>query len=152
MKTARIWAVRPKTRYASSGDINIAYQVFGNGPIDLVLIPGLVSHLELLWELPDVARFYEDLAAFSRVILFDKRGTGMSDRDVGAPTLEERMDDVRAIMDAAGSERAVIHGVSEGGPMGALFAATFPERTSHLILIWDISSSHCCSRLARYSC
>ena len=123
----------PKTRYARSGDISIAYQALGEGP-DLVLIPGIYGHLEIQWEFPSVSQFFQRLASFSRVLIFDKRGTGMSDRDVGIPTLEERMDDVRAVMDAVGAERAAIHGASEGGPMGALFAATCPERTSHLIL------------------
>ena len=125
--------VTPKTQYARSGDVSIAYQVFGEGP-DIVFIPGVYGHLEMQWEFPDVPQFFERIASFSRVIVFDKRGTGMSDRDVGIPTLEERMDDVRAVMDAVGSERAAIHGASEGGPMGVLFAATYPERTSHLML------------------
>jgi pimeloyl-ACP methyl ester carboxylesterase len=104
------------TRYAKSGDVNIAYQVVGEGPVDLVCVPGWVSHVELAWELPDLAAGFERLASFSRVILFDKRGTGMSD-PVPAdelPTLEQRMDDVRAVMDAVGSERAAIFGASEG--------------------------------------
>jgi class 3 adenylate cyclase len=119
------------TRYAKSGEVNIAYQVLGKGPVDLVYVPGWVSHVELAWELPDLAAGFERLASFSRVILFDKRGTGMSD-PVPAdelPTLEQRMDDVRAVMDAVGSERAVIFGASEGGNMSMLFAATYPERT-----------------------
>ncbi len=124
----------PKTRYARSGDVSIAYQVVGDGPIDVVWVPGIYSHLELQWTDPTWSQFMESLAAFSRLILFDKRGTGMSDRDVGIATLEERMDDVRAVMDAAGSERAAIYGASEGGPMAALFAATYPERTTALVL------------------
>ena len=121
----------PDTRYAKSGDVNIAYQVFGDGPVDLVYVPGWVSHVELAWELPDLAGGFERLASFSRVILFDKRGTGMSD-PVPAdqlPTLEQRMEDVRAVMDAVGSEHAAIFGASEGGNMSMLFAATYPERT-----------------------
>jgi class 3 adenylate cyclase len=124
-------AITPDTRYAKSGDVNIAYQLFGDGPVDLVYVPGWVSHVELAWELPDLAGGFERLASFSRVILFDKRGTGMSD-PVPAdelPTLEQRMDDVRAVMDAVGSERAAIFGASEGGNMSMLFAATYPERT-----------------------
>lgn len=122
------------TRYARSGEVSIAYQVVGDGPIDMVLVPGMYSHLEFQCTDPSFARFTENLAAFSRLILFDKRGTGMSDRDVGVATLEERMDDVRAVMDAAGSERAVIYGASEGGAMAMLFAASYPERTTALVL------------------
>src|SRR3972149_5634347 len=121
----------PETRYARSGDVYIAYQVVGDGPRDLVFVMGWVTHLELFWDEPSVVRFMERLASFSPLILFDKRGTGVSDRVPLSelPTLEQRMDDVRAVMDAAGSERAAIFGVSEGGPMSALFAATYPERT-----------------------
>jgi pimeloyl-ACP methyl ester carboxylesterase len=128
--------MQPVTRYAKSGVVNIAYQVVGDGPRDLVFVMGWVSHLELFWDEPTVARFMERLASFSRLILFDKRGTGMSDRvPIDAlPTLEQRMDDVRAVMDAAGSERAILFGVSEGGPMTALFAATYPERTAALVI------------------
>ena len=122
-----------KTRYARSGEVSIAYQVVGDGPIDLVWVPGIYSHLEFQLTDPSYAEFVKSLAAFSRLILFDKRGTGMSDRDVGIATLEERMDDVRAVMDAAGSERAAIYGASEGGPMAALFAATYPERATALV-------------------
>jgi class 3 adenylate cyclase len=123
------------TRYAKSGDVSIAYQVVGEGPIDIVLIPIWVSHLEYAWEEPSLARFYRRLASFSRLILFDKRGTGLSDRvgDVHLPTLEERMDDVGAVMDAVGSERAAMFGVHEGAAMSALFAATHPERVSTLV-------------------
>src|SRR5438067_12977370 len=124
----------PKTQYARSGDIRIAYQVVGSGPFDLVFVPGFVSNLDLIWEDADWAHFFSRLAAFSRLIVFDKRGTGLSDRDVGIATLEERMDDVRAVMDAAGSDRAALFGVSEGGPMSLLFAATYPERTQALVL------------------
>ena len=104
--------------------MRIAYQVVGSGPVDLVFVPGFVSNIELFWEIPEWAQFFGRLAAFSRLILFDKRGTGLSDRVAGIATLEERMDDVRAVMDAAGSERAALFGISEGGPMSLLFAAT----------------------------
>lgn len=120
--------------YARSGDVHIAYQVTGDGPFDLVLVPGFFSHLELGWDHPDHARFLDRLGSFARLIRFDKRGTGLSDRSVGLPDLETRMDDVRAIMDAAGSERAALFGYSEGGPMSALFAGTYPERTRALVL------------------
>jgi pimeloyl-ACP methyl ester carboxylesterase len=123
-----------ETRYTRSGDVHIAYQVVGDGPIDLVFSPSPVSNLEVGWDWPPFARFLGRLASFSRLILFDKRGTGLSDRVTDAATLEERMDDVRAVMDAAGSERAAIFGSSEGGPMALLFAATYPERVSSLIL------------------
>ena len=121
----------PETRYAKSGGVNIAHQVVGAGPGDLVYVPGWVSHVELAWELPDLARGFKRLASFARLILFDKRGTGMSDPlpTDELPTLEQRMDDVRAVMDAVGSERAAIFGASEGGNMSMLFAATYPERT-----------------------
>jgi class 3 adenylate cyclase len=123
----------PRTRYAKSGEVHIAYQVLGDGPIDLLWVPGFVSHLEYDWEHPRPARFFRRLASFSRLIRFDKRGTGLSDR-VAIPTLEERMDDVRAVLDATGSSRAALIGVSEGGPMSLLYAATYPERTSALVL------------------
>ena len=123
--------VAPGTRYARSGAVNIAYQVVGDGPVDLVYVPGWVSHVELAWELPELVSGFERLASFSRLILFDKRGTGMSDpvpaREL--PTLEQRMDDVRAVMDAVGSARAAVFGASEGGTMSMLFAATYPDRT-----------------------
>ena len=121
-------------RYARSGDVNIAYQVTGDGPFDLVLVPGFFSHLEIDWEHPVHARFLERLGSFARLIRFDKRGTGLSDRGVGLPDLETRMDDVRAVMDAVGSEQAALFGYSEGGPMSILFAATYPERTRALVL------------------
>ena len=124
----------PRTLYTKSGDVTIAYQVLGNGPTDLVYAPGWLSNVEYGWESPDFARFFKHLSSFCRLILFDKRGTGMSDREVGFPTLEQRTDDIRAVMDAVGSERATLFGVSEGGNMSALFAATYPERTSALIL------------------
>jgi pimeloyl-ACP methyl ester carboxylesterase len=124
---------RPETRYAKSNHINIAYQVIGRGPIDIVYVPGWVSHLEYGWESPIVANFYRRLASFSRLILFDKRGTGLSDQTSDLPTLEQRMDDVRAVMEAADSSRAVVFGMSEGGNMSLVFAATYPERTVALI-------------------
>jgi pimeloyl-ACP methyl ester carboxylesterase len=122
------------TRYAKSGDVSIAYQVVGDGPLDLVFVMGWVSHLDWFWEEPRFARFLRRLAGFSRLILFDKRGTGLSDRAVGLPPLEQRMDDVRAVLDAVGSERTALFGISEGGPLCALFAATYPERTSALVM------------------
>jgi pimeloyl-ACP methyl ester carboxylesterase len=127
----------PETSYARSGDVNIAYQVVGDGPLDLVYVPGWVSNIELMWEEPAMARFLERLASFSRLILFDKRGTGLSDRvsNDKLPTLEERMDDVRAVLEAVGSERAALFGHSEGGNMCVLFAATYPERTAALITL-----------------
>jgi pimeloyl-ACP methyl ester carboxylesterase len=125
----------PETHYARSGDVNIAYQVVGQGPIDLVFVMGWVSHLECFWTEPTFARFLNRLSEFSRLILFDKRGTGLSDRVTTLPTLEQRMDDVRAVMAAAGSRQAVLLGVSEGGPMCSLFATTYPERTRALIMI-----------------
>ena len=121
-------------KYARSGDVNIAYQIVGEGPIDLVLVLGWVSHLAYVWELPAMAAFLNRLASFSRLIIFDKRGCGMSDRVHPLPTLEQRMDDVRAVMDAAGSKKAALIGISEGGVMSALFAATYPERTAGLII------------------
>jgi predicted ATPase/pimeloyl-ACP methyl ester carboxylesterase/DNA-binding CsgD family transcriptional regulator len=123
-----------ETRYARSGDVSIAYQVVGSGSLDLVFVMGWVSHLDYYWQEPRFARFLRRLASFARVILFDKRGTGLSDRAVGLPTLEQRMDDVRAVMDAAGSRRTVLVGISEGGSLCTLFAATYPERTAALVL------------------
>ena len=127
----------PETRYARSGDVNIAYQVTGEGPRDLVYVPGWVSNIELMWEEPAMARFLERLASFSRLILFDKRGTGLSDRvsTDELPTLEQRMDDVRAVLETVGSERSALFGHSEGGNMCVLFAATYPERTAALITL-----------------
>lgn len=125
----------PHVRYASSGSIQVAYQVIGDGPVDMVFAPGTISHLHLDWEWPPRARFYEALGSFCRLIQFDKRGTGLSDRPTMAATLEERTDDIRAVMDAAGSEKAAIFGASEGASMACLFAATYPERTQSL-MIW----------------
>src|SRR5205807_8627015 len=123
----------PAIRYARSGDVHVAYQVVGEGPVDIVLVEGFLTNRHVLWEEPSYRRFVERLGSFSRLIVFDKRGMGLSDR-VEAGTLEERMDDVRAVMDAVGSERAALIGESEGGPMSILFAATYPERTVALIL------------------
>ena len=119
--------VSPPTFYAKSGDYYIAYQVSGDGPFDLVFVQGYITHLEIEWENPWPARFYERLASFSRLIRFDKRGTGLSDRVRSFPTLEERMDDVRAVMDAVGSRRAVLLGSSEGGPMSVCSARATPS-------------------------
>ena len=125
----------PETRYAHSGDISIAYQTIGHGPLDIVIVPGSISHVEFHHELPGFTAFLHRLSRFARVVTFDKRGQGLSDRVSGVPSLEERMDDVRAVMDGVGSKRAVLLGFSEGSPMSVLFAATYPERVSHLILV-----------------
>src|SRR5215813_4211608 len=124
----------PRTQYAKSGDVSIAYQIVGDGPVDLVYAQGWLSNIEFAWENPAHARFLNRLASFSRLIRFDRRGMGLSDRDVASHTLEERVDDIRAVMDAAGSERAAIFAVSEGGYMATMFAATHPERTASLVL------------------
>jgi class 3 adenylate cyclase len=125
--------IEPETHYAKSGDVSIAYQVTGAGPVDLVWVPGFVSNVELAWQQPTLAAFFRELGSFCRLIRFDKRGTGMSDR-VGVAPLETRMDDVRAVMDAVGASRAALLGSSEGGPLSVLFAASYPARTSALIL------------------
>src|SRR3954451_14937205 len=125
--------MQPDTHYAKSGDLRIAYQVVGDGPFDLVLVPGFVSHVEAAWEQPHVARLLERLASFSRLILFDRRGLGLSDRPGGVPTLEQSIDDLRAVLDEVGSEEAALFGNSEGGPLSMLFAASFPERTRALV-------------------
>jgi pimeloyl-ACP methyl ester carboxylesterase len=131
----------PTTKYAQSGDVFIAYQITGHGSIDVVFAPGFISHLELMWDEPRHARFLHGLESFARLIRFDKRGTGLSDRSVGFPTLDERIDDIRAVMDAAHSSRAVLLGISEGGAMVQLFAATYPERVSGLILMGSYSNA-----------
>lgn len=125
----------PPVRYARSRDVNIAYQVLGDGPLDLVFVMGWISHLDYFWTEPSFARFLRRLASFSRLIVFDKRGTGLSDRVGDLPTLEQRMDDVRAVLDAVGSKRAALCGVSEGGPMCSLYAATYPDKTAALVMI-----------------
>lgn len=124
----------PVTRYATSGDVHVAYQVFGKGSIDLVFVPGWISHLDLWWDSPLISSWFRDFGQFARVIMFDKRGTGLSDREGGAPGMDQRMDDIRAVMDAAGSRQAAVLGVSEGGSLAALFAATHPQRCRALIL------------------
>jgi len=124
----------PSTRYAKSGNVHVAYQVFGEGEIDLVFFPGFVSNIETYWEEPSFARWLNKLASFARVITFDKRGTGLSDRVESLPTMDERMDDVRAVMDAAGSQKAAVFGLSEGGSFATLFAAHYPERCRALVL------------------
>ena len=132
----RVYArVLPQTRYAKAGDLNIAYQVVGEGPLDLVYVPGWISNVELMWEEPTLARFLRRLSSFSRVITFDKRGTGLSDRvpTSALPSLEERVEDLQAVLGAAGSERAALFGYSEGGNLSALFAASYPERTVALV-------------------
>lgn len=134
-------AALPVTRYVFSGDVSIAYQVMGDGEYDIVLVPGLVSHVEMLHELPGYTAFLRRLSAFARVITFDKRGQGLSDRISGAPTLEERVDDFRAVMDAVCSKRAAVMGFSEGGSMSAVFAATYPERVSKLLLFGGFATA-----------
>ena len=127
--------VNARTNYAKSGGVHIAYQVVGDGPVDLVWIPSLAHHVELNWENPSVARYLTRLAELTRLIVFDKRGTGMSDRICDDATLEIRMDDIRAVLSASRSERAVVCGIGDGGPLAALFAATYPDRTSGLVLV-----------------
>lgn len=132
--------MRPETKYAKSGDVYIAYQIHGEATRDLVFIPGFVSHVEGRWDRPGTAAFFERLGTFCRVISFDKRGNGLSDRVTDLPTLDERMDDMRAVMDAAGCERAALFGISEGAPMALLYAATFPQRVSALVLYGGFAS------------
>jgi class 3 adenylate cyclase len=132
---------RPETKYARSGDVHVAYQVFGEGDLDLVLVSGFSTHVELVWEHEPAARLLEGLASFARVITFDRRGSGLSDPVTDAPTLEVRMDDVRAVMDAAGSERAALLGISEGVALCVLFAATYPQRVSALVLSGGLARS-----------
>lgn len=126
--------VVPRIRYAKSGDVSIAYQDVGEGPHTIVFAPGWLSHCEIMWEDPSFGDFMTRLSSFARVLLFDKRGTGASDRDVGYPTLDDRIDDIRAVMDDAGVERAALFGASEGGNMACTFAAAYPERVTHLML------------------
>src|SRR5437763_10932384 len=127
-------SMAPVTKYARSGDLHIAYQVVGDGPIDLVYVPSWISQVEHYWEEPSIARYFGRLASFSRLIMFDRRGSGLSDPVVRVPTLEEQMDDVVAVMNAAGSERAAVFAQLEGGAMATLFAATHPERATALVL------------------
>ena len=124
----------PQVRYAKSGEVHIAYQVYGSGPVNIVMAPGTISHLEYYWKLPEMRRWLEGLGRFARAAIFDKRGTGMSDRDAGIPTYEERMDDIRAVMDAAQFDSAILVGVSDGVPMSLLFAASYPSRARGLVL------------------
>jgi len=126
--------MQPVTRYAKSGDVSVAYQVFGEGPINLIVVPGFVSNIENFWEQPDLARWMLRLANYARVVMFDKRGTGMSDRVAELPGLDQRMDDLRAVMDAVDMERAAVLGISEGGALSVLFAATYPDRCRGLVL------------------
>jgi class 3 adenylate cyclase len=132
---------QPKTEYTRAGDISIAYKVIGDGPQDVVMVPGYLSHLELIWEIPQIVHMIERMATFSRLIMFDKRGSGLSDPVIGAPTLDERIDDVRAVMNAVGSTQASLFGVSEGAPMSILFAATHPELISSLVLYGAVPRS-----------
>jgi len=125
----------PETRYARSGEVNIAYQVAGEGAVDVVYVPGGVSNVALIWSMPREGPLLRELSNFARVIVFDRRGMGMSDRVAGAQDLETRMDDLRAVMDAAGSPRAAIFAIGEGAPLSILFAATYPERTTALVLL-----------------
>ena len=125
----------PRTRYAKSGEVSVAYQVLGGGDVALVYVPGWISHLDLQCGDPTFARFLRRLASFSRLTVFDKRGMGLSDPVGSAPTFEDRMDDVRVVMDAVGSRRAALLGFSEGGPLAPLFAATYPERTAALVVL-----------------
>lgn len=123
-----------ETRYAKDGEVSIAYQVMGSGELDLVYVSGWLAHLEVDMEFPRYAAFAERLASFARLVRFDKRGAGMSDREVGTPTWPDRVDDLRVVMDAVGCDRAALFGLSEGGPIASLFASMYPERTSALIL------------------
>lgn len=132
----------PVTRYATSGEVNIAYQTMGTGPVDIVMVPGFVSHVEFAHELSGYTAFLRRLSKFARVVTFDKRGQGLSDRISDAPSLEVRMDDVRAVMDDIGSQRAVVMGFSEGSAMSVLFAATYPERVVQLVLFGGYSSAN----------
>ena len=123
----------PKIQYTKSGNVSIAYQVFGTGPIDLVYIPGWISNIDWMWACPELVDFFEELGKVVRIILFDKRGTGLSDRIVELSTLEERMEDIKAVMDATNSKKAILFGHSEGGSVSALFSATYPNRVIALI-------------------
>ena len=141
---------RPETHYTRNAGVHLAYQVVGNGPVDLVYVAGFITNLELQWEDAAYRRLLERLAGFSRLIVFDKRGSGLSDPVAQVPNLEQRMDDVRAVMDAVGSRQAFLLGASEGGAMSALFAATHPERTRGLILYGAYPSYSFAHPLAMY--
>jgi len=153
--------MQPVTQYARSGDVHIAYQAFGDGPINVVVVPGFVSNVENYWDEPSFARFLTRLASYARVVTFDKRGTGMSDRVAELPGLDQRMDDLRAVMDAAGMEQASLFGISEGAPLSVLFAATYPDRCralgavrqlfALLVLVPDRGSAASVLRLCRAS-
>ena len=132
---------QPKTEYTRAGDVSIAYKVIGDGPRDVIMVPGYLAHLELIWEIPQIVHMIERMTTFSRLIMFDKRGSGLSDPVIGAPTLEERIDDVHAVMEAAGSTQASLFGVSEGAPMSILFAATHPELITSLVLYGAVPRS-----------
>ena len=122
----------PETRYARNGEVHIAYQVFGEGEVTFVGLPGIVSNVEVVWEDPECRRWLTGLASFARVVHYDKRGQGVSDRDSGVPTLDDRLGDLMAVLDAVGADRVALGGISEGGTTAAMFAATYPERVSHL--------------------
>src|SRR4051812_9734654 len=153
--------MQPVTQYARSGDLHIAYHAFGEGPINVVVVPGFVSNVENYWDEPRFARFLTRLASYARVVTFDKRGTGMSDRVAELPGLDQRMDDLRAVMDAAGMEQASLFGISEGAPLSVLFAATYPDRCralgavrqlfALLVLVPDRGSAASVLRLCRAS-
>lgn len=132
--------MQPRTQYAKSGDVHIAFQIYGDGPKNLVFVPGFISQIETYWEDPNFAHFLERLGKFARVVLFDKRGTGLSDRGVATPDMDKRMDDIRAVMDAAGFDRATVMGISEGGSLAAVFAAYQPRRCESLILYGAFAS------------
>jgi pimeloyl-ACP methyl ester carboxylesterase len=133
---------QPRTRYAKSDDINIAYQVMGDGPLDLIVVPGWMSNVDMHWQMLGYEAWVARMTSFCRLIVFDKRGSGLSDRDVGDSTIEERMDDLRAVLDAAGSERAAVLGFSEGGSLAMLFAASYPERVHALVLFGTFPCNH----------
>ena len=132
--------MKPTTRYAKSGDVHIAYQIFGDGPVDIVFVPGFISQIENYWDQPGFARWLRRLGSFARVVMFDKRGTGLSDRLKDLPGMDQRMEDVSVVMDAAGLDRAAVFGISEGGSLASLFAAHHPERCQALILYGAFAS------------
>ena len=140
-------ATAPLTKYAKCGDLSIAYQVVGDAPLDLIIVLGGISNIEVFWELPEFTAWITRLASFCRVILFDKRGFGMSDRDVNS-TLEERMEDIHSVLDAVGASRVAVYGVSEGGPLAILFAATYPERVQALVLELEFCPRKRCTGLS----